>query len=165
MNPDNGWRDFGIMFAYIIVNIMGAILIYWLARVPKGAKGRSQEKAGESDGATVARAPEVEISDLSSESEVEAEQMSELEKQRPLESEKPISWESEKPTPQESEKPTPQKSEKPTPQDSEKPTPQDSDNFMTQQVAKEKEMGDGFVTPLEEPPQAHFAVTKPREEF
>ncbi len=165
VNPDNGWRDFGIMFAYIIVNIMGAILIYWLARVPKGAKGRSQEKAGESDGATVARAPEVEISDLSSESEVEAEQMSELEKQRPLESEKPISWESEKPTPQESEKPTPQKSEKPTPQDSEKPTPQDSDNFMTQQVAKEKEMGDGFVTPLEEPPQAHFAVTKPREEF
>ena len=32
------WRDFGILFAYIIFNILGALAIYWLARVPKKSK-------------------------------------------------------------------------------------------------------------------------------
>ena len=29
------WRNFGLMWVYIIANIFGCILIYWLARVPK----------------------------------------------------------------------------------------------------------------------------------
>ena len=32
------WRNFGLIWVYIIFNIAGAILIYWLARVPKGKK-------------------------------------------------------------------------------------------------------------------------------
>lgn len=32
------WRNFGIMFAFIIFNIFGAIFLYWLARVPKKPK-------------------------------------------------------------------------------------------------------------------------------
>ncbi|WRT64947.1 uncharacterized protein IL334_001887 [Kwoniella shivajii] len=38
------WRNFGLMFAYIIFNIVAAVLIYWLARVPKNS---GQEKASE----------------------------------------------------------------------------------------------------------------------
>nr|BAD42437.1 ATP binding cassette transporter [Penicillium digitatum] len=30
------WRNFGLMWVYIIFNIAGALFIYWLARVPKG---------------------------------------------------------------------------------------------------------------------------------
>lgn len=41
----NRWRDFGILWAYIIFNIGGAVLIYWLARVPKGAKKKKTEKS------------------------------------------------------------------------------------------------------------------------
>jgi len=29
------WRDFGILWVYIIFNICAAVMIYWLARVPK----------------------------------------------------------------------------------------------------------------------------------
>lgn len=32
------WRNFGIIFAYIGFNICAAVLIYWLARVPKNKK-------------------------------------------------------------------------------------------------------------------------------
>lgn len=32
------WRNVGIIFVYIVVNIFGALGIYWLARVPKKAK-------------------------------------------------------------------------------------------------------------------------------
>lgn len=38
----NRWRDFGIMWAFIVINMVGAVLFYWLARVPKKAK---KEKA------------------------------------------------------------------------------------------------------------------------
>jgi ABC-type multidrug transport system permease subunit len=31
----NRWRDFGFLWAYIIFNVAGAVLFYWLARVPK----------------------------------------------------------------------------------------------------------------------------------
>jgi ABC-type multidrug transport system permease subunit len=34
----NRWRNFGLMWVYIIVNVIGAILLYYLARVPKKAK-------------------------------------------------------------------------------------------------------------------------------
>lgn len=32
---DQRWRNIGILFAYIAVNIAGAIGLYWLLRVPK----------------------------------------------------------------------------------------------------------------------------------
>ncbi|KAK2781143.1 hypothetical protein FQN52_001790 [Onygenales sp. PD_12] len=37
---DEAWRNFGLMWAYIAFNIAGAVFIYWLARVPKGAKAK-----------------------------------------------------------------------------------------------------------------------------
>ncbi|GAA6009123.1 uncharacterized protein JCM10292_005328 [Rhodotorula paludigena] len=42
-NYGNRWRDFGIMWVYIFVNIAAAVLFYWLARVPK--KSRKEKKA------------------------------------------------------------------------------------------------------------------------
>ncbi|QIW96862.1 hypothetical protein AMS68_002380 [Peltaster fructicola] len=41
---DTRWRNFGILLAYIVFNIAGAVFIYWLARVPKGAKKKKTEK-------------------------------------------------------------------------------------------------------------------------
>jgi ABC-type multidrug transport system permease subunit len=38
LNFNNRWRDFGLMWVYIIFNVFGAMGLYWLARVPKGAK-------------------------------------------------------------------------------------------------------------------------------
>ncbi|KAK4057054.1 Multidrug resistance protein [Microbotryomycetes sp. JL221] len=38
MEYSNRWRDFGIIWAYIIFNIAAGTFIYWLARVPKGNK-------------------------------------------------------------------------------------------------------------------------------
>ena len=35
-------RDFGIMWVYILVNIFGAVGIYWLARVPKKSKHKEK---------------------------------------------------------------------------------------------------------------------------
>ncbi|KAK5071351.1 Multidrug resistance protein [Cryomyces antarcticus] len=32
------WRDFGIMWAYIVFNVAGAFFLYWLIRVPKTSK-------------------------------------------------------------------------------------------------------------------------------
>ena len=37
-NFNDAWRNFGLMWAYIVFNIFGAVFIYWLARVPKGKK-------------------------------------------------------------------------------------------------------------------------------
>ncbi|KAJ5520712.1 hypothetical protein N7463_001165 [Penicillium fimorum] len=34
----DAWRNFGLMWVYILANIFGALLIYWLVRVPKGKK-------------------------------------------------------------------------------------------------------------------------------
>lgn len=48
-NPDNMWRDFGLMWVYIAVNIAGAVFFYWLGRVPKGAKKQSEESAASKD--------------------------------------------------------------------------------------------------------------------
>lgn len=31
------WRDFGILWSYIVFNIAGALVLYWVFRVPKGA--------------------------------------------------------------------------------------------------------------------------------
>ncbi|KIV78697.1 hypothetical protein PV11_06318 [Exophiala sideris] len=42
-HPQYMWRNFGIMWAFIIFNIAGAVFIYWLARVPKN-KGKDKSK-------------------------------------------------------------------------------------------------------------------------
>jgi ATP-binding cassette subfamily G (WHITE) protein 2 (PDR) len=41
-NYDDRWRNFGILFAFIIFNIFGAIFMYWLVRVPKNS-GKEKE--------------------------------------------------------------------------------------------------------------------------
>ncbi|KAH8834333.1 ABC-2 type transporter-domain-containing protein [Flagelloscypha sp. PMI_526] len=40
INPSDKWRNFGILWAYIVFNIAGAFLLYYLARVPKGGKAQ-----------------------------------------------------------------------------------------------------------------------------
>ncbi|MCJ1308910.1 hypothetical protein MMC25_002565 [Agyrium rufum] len=41
---DERWRNFGIMWAFIIFNVFAALFIYWLARVPKKPKVTKAEK-------------------------------------------------------------------------------------------------------------------------
>ncbi|KAF2746451.1 multidrug resistance protein CDR1 [Sporormia fimetaria CBS 119925] len=38
---ENRWRDFGLIWVYIVVNIVGAMVLYWLCRVPKGKKRKN----------------------------------------------------------------------------------------------------------------------------
>jgi ABC-type multidrug transport system permease subunit len=48
IEPDAGtrWRNFGILFVFLIFNIFAATLFYWLSRVPKKTKEvRREEKA------------------------------------------------------------------------------------------------------------------------
>ncbi|KFA51049.1 hypothetical protein S40293_10105 [Stachybotrys chartarum IBT 40293] len=33
---DRRWRSYGLMWVYIVFNLLGALALYWLARVPKG---------------------------------------------------------------------------------------------------------------------------------
>lgn len=35
------WRNFGITLAYSIINVVGATILYWLFRVPKGQGRRN----------------------------------------------------------------------------------------------------------------------------
>jgi ATP-binding cassette subfamily G (WHITE) protein 2 (PDR) len=37
------WRNFGLIWVYILANIFGFILFYWLGRVPKGGKKHKKE--------------------------------------------------------------------------------------------------------------------------
>lgn len=41
----NAWRDFGLVWVYIVFNIAAAMGIYWLARVPKKANTEKVKKA------------------------------------------------------------------------------------------------------------------------
>jgi ATP-binding cassette, subfamily G (WHITE), member 2, PDR len=38
------WRNYGIMWVYILFNVAGAVLLYWLIRVPKDVKKKEKEK-------------------------------------------------------------------------------------------------------------------------
>jgi ATP-binding cassette subfamily G (WHITE) protein 2 (PDR) len=38
-NYSERWRNFGLMWVYIVFNIAGAVFFYWLLRVPKKKKG------------------------------------------------------------------------------------------------------------------------------
>ncbi|KAH7070040.1 BcATRO, ABC transporter [Paraphoma chrysanthemicola] len=42
---DNAWRDFGIMWVYIVFNVFAALGIYWLARMPKRSKIEMEKTA------------------------------------------------------------------------------------------------------------------------
>lgn len=35
IDPTTTWRNFGIIWAFIAFNVVGALALYWLARVPK----------------------------------------------------------------------------------------------------------------------------------
>ncbi|KAL2265953.1 hypothetical protein VTJ83DRAFT_5305 [Remersonia thermophila] len=38
------WRNFGIIFAYIVFNVAGALALYWLVRVPKKKLGKKKKQ-------------------------------------------------------------------------------------------------------------------------
>lgn len=42
-NWETRWRDFGLLWVYIGVNVAGAIFFYWLFRVPKGKKSKGKK--------------------------------------------------------------------------------------------------------------------------
>lgn len=42
--PDR-WRNYGILWAYIIFNILASLFVYWLARVPKRKHNVKKERA------------------------------------------------------------------------------------------------------------------------
>lgn len=41
------WRNWGIMICFCIFNIIGAVLLYWIFRVPKAAKQKKTKKEDE----------------------------------------------------------------------------------------------------------------------
>ena len=38
------WRNFGILWAYVIFNIIAALALYWLVRMPKPKKEKDDKK-------------------------------------------------------------------------------------------------------------------------
>jgi flagellar biosynthesis/type III secretory pathway M-ring protein FliF/YscJ len=42
------WRNFGLLWVYVVFNIFAAVFFYWLARVPKN-KGKEQAEESTSD--------------------------------------------------------------------------------------------------------------------
>jgi ABC-type multidrug transport system permease subunit/ABC-type multidrug transport system ATPase subunit len=44
---DVAWRNFGLIWAYIIFNVFGALAMYWLVRVPKNKKDKTEKKKKE----------------------------------------------------------------------------------------------------------------------
>ncbi|KAI1177053.1 ABC-2 type transporter-domain-containing protein [Nemania sp. FL0916] len=44
INYDDRWRNFGLLFVYIVFNIFGALFLYWLTRVPKKSKKTKAKK-------------------------------------------------------------------------------------------------------------------------
>jgi len=42
---DTVWRNFGLLWVYVIFNICGALFFYWLVRVPKVKKEKNNEKS------------------------------------------------------------------------------------------------------------------------
>ncbi|KAK3906089.1 ABC-2 type transporter-domain-containing protein [Staphylotrichum tortipilum] len=41
---DDRWRNFGILWAFIIFNVFGALAVYWLVRVPKKKLGKKKQE-------------------------------------------------------------------------------------------------------------------------
>lgn len=44
-HPQYMWRNFGLMWVYIFFNVVGAVFLYWLIRVPKKKSGGKKELA------------------------------------------------------------------------------------------------------------------------
>ncbi|KAJ4986667.1 ABC-2 type transporter [Stagonosporopsis vannaccii] len=40
-NWDTRWRDFGLLWVYVVFNVAAAMFLYWLCRVPKGKKAKT----------------------------------------------------------------------------------------------------------------------------
>lgn len=53
INPNNSWRDFGIMWAYIVFNVFAALALYWLIRMPKNKKDKEEKQTPEPDAANL----------------------------------------------------------------------------------------------------------------
>ncbi|GAM90627.1 hypothetical protein ANO11243_086720 [Dothideomycetidae sp. 11243] len=45
ISANDAWRDFGLIFVYIIFNVFAAAALYWLIRVPKGDRNKTTELA------------------------------------------------------------------------------------------------------------------------
>lgn len=58
---DTRWRDFGILWVYVVANIALAMFWYWLARVPKDK--RSRRGRGAAINATQEKVEEKGVSD------------------------------------------------------------------------------------------------------
>ncbi|OAP65341.1 hypothetical protein AYL99_01313 [Fonsecaea erecta] len=43
-HPQDMWRNFGLMWPYIVFNVAGAVFLYWLARVPKRMSKRGKKQ-------------------------------------------------------------------------------------------------------------------------
>ena len=41
INWDTRWRDFGLLWIYVAFNIVAAIFLYWLCRVPKSKRTKN----------------------------------------------------------------------------------------------------------------------------
>ena len=41
-NWDTRWRDFGLLWVYVVFNVAAAVGLYWLCRVPKGKKAKRE---------------------------------------------------------------------------------------------------------------------------
>ncbi|KAH8703208.1 putative ABC transporter [Talaromyces proteolyticus] len=48
INPADTWRNFGLLWVFIVFNVFGALFLYWLARVPKnnGRKVKEEQTSG-----------------------------------------------------------------------------------------------------------------------
>lgn len=45
ISVDTRWRDFGLQFVYVVVNILAIFFLYWLTRVPRdGGLSRARVK-------------------------------------------------------------------------------------------------------------------------
>jgi len=44
INYDDRWRNFGIVWVYVVFNVFAALFLYWLTRVPKGEKKAKKQK-------------------------------------------------------------------------------------------------------------------------
>lgn len=42
---NDAWRNFGFIWVYVAVNVVGALAIYWLARMPKKVNAEKEKKA------------------------------------------------------------------------------------------------------------------------
>jgi ATP-binding cassette subfamily G (WHITE) protein 2 (PDR) len=43
-NYDDVWRNFGILWVYVIFNVFAALALYWLIRMPKNKKEKADDK-------------------------------------------------------------------------------------------------------------------------